>query len=261
MVFQSAPSRGEGDLDLRADAHAQQVSIRALPWGGRLNGLVRIITPSSFNPRPPVGRATSALPAIAALRVFQSAPSRGEGDLVGQPVQLFLRVSIRALPWGGRPKTSAPRGRSRSFNPRPPVGRATRASWRAICSGSVSIRALPWGGRRPDAAPPHRALVSIRALPWGGRRALRSISGDVGSFNPRPPVGRATLTTRPRPSPAHVSIRALPWGGRLPWVPAPDRACGFQSAPSRGEGDSGRSSLRESRPSFNPRPPVGRATT
>ncbi len=124
-MFQSAPSRGEGDGALGGAAGGVTVSIRALPWGGRRAWSSPTMAVAGFNPRPPVGRATGRPLVAPQSLLFQSAPSRGEGDVDDAPHDTATYVSIRALPWGGRLKSVMPIWLAASFNPRPPVGRAT----------------------------------------------------------------------------------------------------------------------------------------
>ncbi len=168
--FQSAPSRGEGDDGDDVGRPDRPVSIRALPWGGRLRAVEPVSGPDLFQSAPSRGEGDPVRASMPSLAEFQSAPSRGEGD--HSPMRRLAHIPFQSAP-------------SRGEGDGPTCTRDT---------GPNLFQSAPSRGEGDRHAAPSRArfVVSIRALPWGGRRSQATTRDGVASFNPRPPVGRAT---------------------------------------------------------------------
>ncbi len=260
FLFQSAPSRGEGDGALPRETPQQGVSIRALPWGGRRHPPRTLGKRLGFNPRPPVGRATSWKGSQSAGGEFQSAPSRGEGDGGVRPLHDMHLVSIRALPWGGRPAGATMSTEATRFQSAPSRGEGDRALVGHPRSNPVSIRALPWGGRpRRSWRSPAKSGFNPRP-PVGRATAVGVFHSEIGRFQSAPSRGEGDEAMLEPRRKGRVSIRALPWGGRLMRTSIIASTTCFNPRPPVGRATSLRT-IRTSRTCFNPRPPVGRATS
>ena len=127
----------------------RKVSIHALPWGVRLREEQELVLEFVVSIHAlPWGVRHTAPNHLCAMYRFQSTHSRGECDasnvMTGTTTARFQSTHSR-----GECDSiiDALSDRQRGFNPRTPVGSATRASNCSSRASKVSIHALPWGVR------------------------------------------------------------------------------------------------------------------